>query len=127
MMQKIIKQLSEKRYEFLRQYENSYDENLQDYTMEEPVEIDMLGENILSLIMQSYKELPIDFVIEELTKLGQAPSILYDDNGNFAITGDGTQDVVFEPSDMTITHFIKKEMWKPTIREALEYYLFKSE
>lgn len=126
-MQEIIKQLSEKRYEFINQRENSYDEKIQDYTIEEPAEIDMLGENILSLIMQFHKDLPVDFVIEELTKLGQAPSILYDDNGNFAISCDGTQNTVFEPSDMTITHFINKKMWKPTIREALEYYLFNEE
>ena len=63
-------------------------------------------------------------MIESLTKLGEAPNILYDDNGNFAVTGTGFQSVSMdEISDVTMSFFVLKEHWFKTIREALKYYL----
>jgi hypothetical protein len=55
--------------------------------------------------------------------LGDAPNLLYDDNGHWSITSDGFQSVVTVPSDVETHFFIEKEKWKNTIREALDFYL----
>lgn len=119
-----IKELSNRRQELWKQFEDSWVVEAQKYSMEEPKEIDILGEQILTLLQLHHKDLPVDFIIEELTKLGQAPSLLYDDNGHFAVTGDGYSTISDEPQDASVTCFIRKSQWKPTIREALEHYMF---
>lgn len=88
-----------------------------------PVEVDTLGREIREEIIEKQDILPVDFMIESLTKLGEAPNILYDDNGNFAITGTGFQSVSEYVSDVTMSFFVLKEQWFKTIREALKYYL----
>jgi len=93
---------------------------------EQEKEIDDLEEQILNLINQDKDSLPIDFIIEELTKLGWAPSLLYDDNGHFAVTADGYQTITEGTSDVTIMCFIPKDYWKDSIREALNYFLDKN-
>lgn len=123
-MQAQIKELSDKRQELWKQYQDSWVQEAQKYSMEEPKEIDILGAEILRLLQQHHKELPVDFIIEELTKLGQAPNVIYDDNGHFAITADGYATVSDEPQDAEVYSFVRKSQWKRTIREALEYYMF---
>jgi hypothetical protein len=119
-----IKNLSEKRYKLFDEYNESYDEELCDHTAEYPKEIDELAEEIFDGLKAWRYNLPYEFIIEELTKLGQAPCILYDDEGHFAITGEGFQNVVAgEATDVTIVHFVKKDLWKDTMREALDYHL----
>ena len=78
---------------------------------------------IVILIKEHRCELPLEFILEELTKLGLSPNLVYDDNGNFAITDDSMNEVHFEPSDTNVFCFVKKECWKSTIRESLNYYL----
>ncbi len=119
-----IKELSNRRQELWKQFQDSWVEEAQKYNMEEPKEIDILGDEILTLLQLNHKELPVDFIIEELTKLGQAPSLVYDDNGHFAVTGDGYSTINDEPQDANIYCFVRKSQWKPTIREALEHYMF---
>lgn len=85
-------------------------------------QIDFLADEIFDLLVCYNADLPIDFIIESLTKLGNAPSILYDDNGSFAISEDGFQSLS-DDGEQTISCFVKKEQWKPTIREAINYYL----
>lgn len=120
----LINKLSYKRQELWKQYEDSWVEIAQKYDMEEPKDIDILGEEILLLLQQNFDSLPVDFIIEELTKLGQAPSLIYDDNGHFAITSDGYSSICDEPQDAQVFCFVSKSQWKPTIREALKYYMF---
>jgi len=122
-MEKIIKKLSELRQGFIDNYENSWDEEQAKHTILFPKEADTIGDRILDLLKLHHADLPVEFVIEELTKLGQAPSILYDDNGHFAITSDGIQSISVEPDDCEMYFYASKNMWKPTIRKALEYYL----
>jgi hypothetical protein len=114
-----------KRKEFYDLYQESYDENTYKYKMEEPKEIDSLGNEVRNIILKNKEMLPIDFIIESLTQLGEAPNILYDDNGFFAVTADAFQDVSFQddPIDMNMTLFISKDKWKKTMREALIHYL----
>ncbi len=81
---------------------------------------------IITNLQKSFKELTFEYIVETLTELGQAPSVLYDDNGNFAVNGTGFQNVAYgnETEDMEMTFFVEKKYWKPTMREALHYYLF---
>ena len=118
-----ILNLSNHRYELLDKRNASWDEKILRYTYD-PLEIDELGDTIYNLLNNNQDELNIEFIIEELTKLGLAPSLLYDDNGNFAICDNGVQTLSYkdEPCDVEIIHFIEKNKWKSTIREALKYY-----
>lgn len=119
-----IENLSKKRYKFLDEYHASYDEEQEDYTMDEPKEIDQLADEILQMIKLYKWDLPVEFILEELTKLGWAPCLLYDDEGHWAVSSEGVQSVAMgDPIDMSMSHFIEKEDWKPTIREALNYFL----
>lgn len=88
-------------------------------------EIDDLADQILDVIKRWRNALPFEFIFEELTKLGWAPCLLYDDNGRFCIDGGGMQSVCGgeQAEDVELIHWAKKDMWKSTIREALNYYL----
>lgn len=119
-----IENLSKKRYEYIHQYNDSWDDEAGDYTIEEPKEIDELGDEIFKYIKLWKRSLPFEFIFEELTKLGHAPSLLYDDDGRFAIVSDGYQTVpIGEATDVEMGHLVKKERWKDSIREALDDYL----
>jgi len=89
---------------------------------------DELEEKILQRIKENFKTLPCDFILESMTHLGAAPSVLYDDNGMWAVTGDGTQPVVTGNDRLvglvTMGFFLEKEHWFSTIRAALKHYLF---
>jgi hypothetical protein len=121
-MEKEIKKLSDYRYTFIDKMEESWNEEKEDFDVI-PVEIDQLGEEILSKLKEHRNELKFEFIFDELTKLGQAPSLIYDDNAHFAITSDGCQTISEDLEDTEIYHFVNKEAWKDTIREALDYYL----
>jgi len=122
---KNIKVLVNKRKEYLKQHEDSWDEKLGDYTIEEPEEIFTLRDEILNLIFKYEPELDTDCIIETMTELGYAPNILYDDNGNFSVVTDCFTSVSFgdEPVDMDMSFHVEAKCWKPTIREALKFYL----
>lgn len=110
--EKIIKDLSDKRYTLI-------DSLLED---DWESEIDVLGDEILNRIKEYKDSLSFEFIFEELTKLGQAPNLLYDDNGYFAIEAEGYQTVVTEPTDVEMHFMVEKEKWCSTIREALNKY-----
>jgi hypothetical protein len=112
-----IKKLSEKREQIWKNYQN--------LDIEEPKEIDSLAAEIIAQIKEKHDVLPFEFIIEELTKLGFAPSLIYDDNGRFAIGDNGYQDISIkdEPSEKNISFFIEKNDWKNNIRAALRHYL----
>ena len=119
-----IKNLSNKRYELFAKYNESYDEEISDHRDEFPKEIDELADEILDRIESWRNSLSVEFILEELSKLGQAPSLLYDDEGHWAVSGEGFQNVVIgDPIDVHMNIFVEKDMWKDTIREALDYYL----
>lgn len=119
-----IKKLSDLRYEFIDEQEKSWNEKKLDYNYNPP-EIDKLGERILTKIKTDKDQLEFEFIIEELTKLGQAPNMIYDDNGHFAVTSTGIQEVPEhnDPQGIAVTSFITEDQWKNSPREALYYYL----
>ena len=93
-------------------------------------EIDKRAEEIRNFIKQYRSELSFEVIVESLTMLGAAPSLLYDDNGHFYIGGDGFQNLpTFDDSwktketDFQGTWFVPANGWKETIREALDAYL----
>jgi hypothetical protein len=119
-----VKNLSNKRYELFAKYNESYDEEISDYRDEFPKEIDELADEILDRIKSWRNSLSVEFILEELSKLGEAPSLLYDDEGHWAVSGEGFQNVVIgDPIDVHMNIFVEKDMWKDTIREAINYYL----
>lgn len=120
----ITKKIKERKV-FLKQYDESYDFKKNEYKIKEPKEIDNLGREIKKLIDTHVNTLPVDFIIESLTMLGDAPNVMYDDNGMFAVSGDGYQPVVSgnQRIEGGLTVHVEKKMWKSTIRKALKYYL----
>lgn len=88
-------------------------------------EADKIQDEIMSVIKKNFNVYEVDFIIETLTRFGDAPCVVYDDNGLFAISGAGSQPVVFgkQKIEGTISVFVKKTQWKKTIREALKHYL----
>lgn len=91
--------------------------------------IDRLSNEILSKIKEHFNDLPFEFIMEQLANLGQCPNLLNDDNGHWAVTGDGYQNVVTGDLPLNVeTHFyVEAQYWKDTPREALELYLFEEE
>jgi len=124
--QLLIENMSKRRYELF-----GVDYNERPDGEEMPVkvekEIDDLADKILNCIKTYHYSLPFEFVFEELTKLGWAPCLLYDDDGHFAISGDGMQSIPMDSLQETgsdwISHHIVAGGWFPTIRQALEHYL----
>jgi hypothetical protein len=91
--------------------------------------VDKIAEEILHYLKENHATLPVEDIIETLTHLGGAPSILYDDNGHFTIGGDGIQNMPTFEDDWKIkettfqgTWFVEPGGWKDTIREALAAY-----
>jgi hypothetical protein len=123
-----IEHLVKERQSYWKLYQDSYDKSIGefgDYTIPEPKEIDILGDRIYKMIKVKADQLPFDFIIETLTHLGQAPNLLYDDNGHFCVTGECYQSVssVNEAVDTEINVFISKHKWKNNIKDALKDYL----
>ena len=127
-VQELIQKLSDERYSYIDKMDESFDPSIGkygDYTYKPDEIIDDLGDKILDIIKKEFNNLPFEFIFEELTKLGHSPNLVYDDNGNFAITGDGYQKLSSTyPEDITILNFVEKNQWKKTVREALSHYLF---
>jgi len=91
------------------------------------VQADALENKIFAIIKQRSNEFECDFILETLTRFGVAPSLIYDDNGKWAVLSDGTQpvvsgDEVFE-GHIGMTFFCDREQWCSTIREAIVCYL----
>ena len=92
------------------------------------VEVDRLEACIVKAIKENFYELECDFILESMTHLGAAPSVLYDDNGMWAVIGDGTQPALSENERLEglvhIGFFLERKDWHSTIRAALKHYLF---
>ena len=61
-------------------------------------------------------------LLEAKSQEGWCPCLLYDDNGHWAVAGDGTQNVPMDdsPCDIQTTFWVEKHQWKNSVREALE-------
>lgn len=120
--------LRDSRNAMIKRVEDSWDSEEMKYTLTEPKSVDILGEEILKLIREFHGDLEVDFVLETLSHLGWAPNLVYDDNGNWAISGDGFAPTVMTESgkfeeNVSIEVLVEPIEWKPAIREALVEYL----
>ena len=127
-MQETISKLIEQINSIWKTYEDSWNDEKYCYTIPEPKEIDKLGNQIKKALVKHSDELPVDFILESLTSLGDAPQLLYDDNGHFAISGDGYAPAPMSDSgkfeeDVSLTAIVEPDMWYDTIRGALNHYL----
>jgi hypothetical protein len=69
-------------------------------------------------------DIAFDQAMQELCDMGFAPNLVNDDEERWAVTDDALQNVPMkEPSDISISSFIRADQWKSTIREALLYHL----
>jgi len=84
-----------------------------------------IEQNVLRELRDNYLKYPVDIIIQALTRLGWAPQVLYDENGMFAVSGDGMAPVVTGEQRLEghMTTFVGSHQWFPTIREALQQYL----
>lgn len=98
---------------------------LKDKSRKDDNRIDKIQKDIITAIKKNFNKYEVDFILETLTKFGDAPNLIYDDNGMFAVSGDGYQPVVFgnQKIEGSMTVFVKKDQWKKTIREALKHYI----
>lgn len=63
--------------------------------------------------------------LESLVEKGDCPGIINDDNGHWAVTGDGMQNISCGdvPVDVQTTFFVEAAQWRNSIREAIDAYL----
>lgn len=87
--------------------------------------IDLIQRSIEEEIRKNFNDYEVDFILETWTRFGAAPCLMYDDNGFFAVSGDGYNPVVWGKRKIegTMCVFLTKDQWKKTIREALRYYI----
>ena len=87
--------------------------------------IDALSRKIQQLLKDNFDSLPFEFILNQLSRLGMAINVLNDDNGHWAVTADGCQSVAYgdEPVDVDTHFWVSARHWKPTLREALKFFL----
>ncbi len=87
--------------------------------------VDAVRDAIKKDIVDHFDAYAIDEIIETLTRFGEAPCLVYDDNGRFALSGDGYQPVVTDDEliEGGLTVVVEAHMWKKTIREAVLHYM----
>lgn len=86
---------------------------------------DVIRDLIMGDMIKNFDAYTIEEIIETLTRFGQAPCLMYDDNGKFALSSDGYQPLVTgdELIDGSINVVVNAHMWKKTVREAIYHYL----
>jgi hypothetical protein len=91
----------------------------------ESKKVDDIQKTISEAIRYNFNEYDVDFIIETWTRFGSSLSVIYDDNGFFAVTGDGVQQAVYgkQRIEGNFTVYVRKHQWKKTIREALELFI----
>lgn len=91
----------------------------------EDKEVDRLARRIHKELLKNFRDLNVDLVLQTLDRLGNAPNLVNDDNGRWAVSSDGYQQVVTgtQRLDSTTVIIPKRAYWKTTIRAAVLYYL----
>ena len=104
---------------------NKQDKEVEDIIENYDITIDNLTTQILDLIKPNIDKLDFDFIMEQLSHLGWCPNLLYDDNGHWAVSADGYQNVVSGdvPEDVETHFYIEAEDWKNSPKEALYKFL----
>lgn len=54
----------------------------------------------------------------------EGAALISDDAGNWAVSGDGVQNIPDDPpQDISTCFFIEKDQWRPSVREAIKAYM----
>lgn len=62
--------------------------------------------------------------LEACCNKGGCPSVIYDDNGNWAVAQEGTQNIRMEDSEpLDIQHWVPADAFRPSIREAIDLFM----
>jgi len=87
--------------------------------------VNRIRNEVLLAIKRDLDVYPAEFVIETLTRFGDAPQLVYDDNGMFAVSGTSYSGVVVGRQRLNgvITVSVEKRQWSPTVRGALKKYV----
>jgi hypothetical protein len=89
--------------------------------------IDIYEKDITDLMKQNFDDLEFDFMLEQLSFLGQCPCLLNDDHGHWTVTCEGFSSISTEITDWNGAFIVEKKYWKDTPREALKYLLIEDE
>ena len=113
----------ERMFFLVNQYKNM--SNSKKLTEHADALLEKWSEDILTNLIAAKHNLSIDDILTTLSILGYAPNLLYDDNGMWALSFDGMQEVVYgdEPIDLSMSFYVEKKQWQKTIREANDYAL----
>ena len=65
----------------------------------------------------------VESALEWLADNGYCPALVFDDNGLWAVTGAGSQGINLPPQDMGMSYFVQADQWKPSIRDAVAYFV----
>ncbi len=90
--------------------------------------VDAMAALIQAALRDHQESLPVEFILESLTSLGAAPSLIYDDNAHWTVGGDGHQSMIFDEDRSKETIFnagwiVPPNRWRKSIREAVRDYL----
>jgi hypothetical protein len=128
-----INELNKLRYQLINEQNEAWEESKSKDSIDVVLDskpnrldemIDEYAKEIRKLIEKSFENLEFEFIVEQLSNLGDAPCLLYDDNGNWSVSGSGYASVSLEVNDWEGSFFVKKEDWYKTPREALRAYVF---
>lgn len=67
--------------------------------------------------------------LEQHAREGGCPALLNDDNGHWAVSGDGTQNLPSgdQPEDIWTSFVVEAGKWYPSIREAIDAFIAEDE
>lgn len=87
----------------------------------------MIQKIIIDRIKRDPNCMEVDQIIEIMTRFGADPQLVYNDNGQFAVSESATQTGPVGADKFTgyINVPVKKNMWKKNIREALNHYILR--
>lgn len=87
--------------------------------------MDQIVNKIVDIFKRSSSSFSVEFIIESLSKLGLDTALVYDNNGHWAMPDTSRHQVVLEPSDLHINYFVGEDLWKNSVREAIEDFLYR--
>lgn len=94
----------------------------------------LLDENqthIINHIKEHRDKLSFESIFEAFTEIGVAPALMYDDNGQFAVSDCGLTTVKKVNSQIVAGHEMisyveaDENLWRPSVRAALNAYIDK--
>jgi hypothetical protein len=93
--------------------------------MELNAELDANRNEIL-VLLKSTGKIPFEDLFTALTEMGYAPALVFDDNGQFAVSCEGVSTVVTNYTadkrngETTITVIIGGTQWRPSVLSAMD-------